>query len=184
MCEVREEGIFDTMKLNSIFVTVGTTNFNALIKEITTDRVLSLLKDKGCHRLVLQVGNGKWTIDAASIAAQHGIRVEQYDFKKDGIESDILAADLIVGHAGAGTCMDILEAQKPGLIVINDSLMDNHQNELAHQLSNEGYIQCCTVSQLADTIQSLDNVDFKCYKSMAHIKEFVKCFEDLIFATV
>lgn len=172
------------MKLGSVFVTVGTTNFNDLIKEITSDRVLALLKAKGCNRLVLQVGNGKSSIDAAAIAAQHGIRVEQYEFKKDGIQSDILAADLIVGHAGAGTCMDVLEAQKPGLIVINDALMDNHQNELAHQLSNEGYVKCCTVPELADTIQSLDNVEFKCYKSMAHIKEFVKCFEDLIFATV
>lgn len=172
------------MRLTNIFVTVGTTNFNELIKEITSDRVLAVLKSKGCQRLVLQIGNGKWAVDTAYVSAEHGIRVEKYEFKKEGIESDILAADLVIGHAGAGTCMDILEAQKPGLIVINDSLMDNHQTELAHQLSDEGFVKCCTVSELADTIQSLDGVEFKSYKSMAHIKEFVKCFEDLIFATV
>lgn len=171
------------MALSNVFVTVGTTSFDELIKEVTSDRVLERLRSRGCKRLVLQVADGLCKVNERDIAAEHGIRVECYVFKDIGIQLDIMEADLVIGHAGAGTCMDILEGEKPGLIVINDSLMDNHQVQLAQQLNDEGYVRCCSVNELADVLETIDIKDFKRFKSMANVKEFVKCFEDLILAT-
>lgn len=36
--------------------------------------------------------------------------------------------------------MEALDAGKHVIVVINDSLMDNHQTELADQLANEKYL--------------------------------------------
>jgi UDP-N-acetylglucosamine transferase subunit ALG13 len=42
-----------------VFVTVGSTSFDSLIETILQDGTLSLLKDKGYKKVVLQTGRGK-----------------------------------------------------------------------------------------------------------------------------
>ena len=42
-------------------------------------------------------------------------------------------ASLIISHAGAGSIMEGLSLNKLMLVVINSSLMVNHQTELAYQ---------------------------------------------------
>jgi beta-1,4-N-acetylglucosaminyltransferase len=48
-------------------------------------------------------------------------------------------ADLIIGHAGAGTAMEALTFGKPLLIVVNNKLLNNHQIELAERLAQDEY---------------------------------------------
>lgn len=57
---------------------------------------------------------------------------------------------------GAGTVLDVLRCGKPLLVVINDSLMDNHQTELADKLSSQNYLKSCTVSDLLTALQSFN----------------------------
>ena len=45
---------------------------------------------------------------------------------------------------GAGSCLEVLEAGKPLVVVVNEKLMDNHQIELAQQLYNDGHLLYCT----------------------------------------
>ena len=59
---------------------------------------------------------------------------------KPCLQSDIAGADLVISHAGAGTCIEVLEAGKPLIVIVNDDLMDNHQLELAEKLSEEKYL--------------------------------------------
>lgn len=47
-------------------------------------------------------------------------------------------------NLGAGTVLESLQARKRLVVVINSTLMDNHQEELAHQLANELHLAHAT----------------------------------------
>ncbi|XP_026534367.1 putative bifunctional UDP-N-acetylglucosamine transferase and deubiquitinase ALG13 [Notechis scutatus] len=138
--------------MNSVFVTVGTTSFDDLIVAVTTPEATQALQDLGCRKLVLQVGRGKECPDSFSTAT---FTLEVFRFKSS-LSEDVKKADLIISHAGAGSCLEVLEAGKPLLVVINDKLMDNHQLELARQLHKEGHLFYCTSRTLVEMLKSMD----------------------------
>ncbi|XP_061756221.1 UDP-N-acetylglucosamine transferase subunit ALG13 homolog isoform X2 [Nerophis ophidion] len=65
-------------------------------------------------------------------------------------------ADLVISHAGAGSCLEALGAGKALLVVVNDKLMDNHQLELARQLHQDSHLLYCTCSTLTETLRTMD----------------------------
>lgn len=139
----------------NVFVTVGTTRFDELIAAITDPKVLDTLYCNGYHKLVLQIGRGD-EIDQEHIKqAKYPIRVEQYRFKQS-IRDDYNSADLVIGHAGAGTCLESLELKKRLLVVVNEKLHDNHQLELARKLQQLGHLQYCTPSGLFDVLSQTE----------------------------
>lgn len=141
---------------HSIFVTVGTTQFDDLVEAIQSDEILTLLQKVQCKLLRIQYGGGK-KIDVATIdkvEKQFAIQIECFDFKAN-IASDIMQSDLIISHAGAGSCIEVLTSKKPLVVVVNDKLMHNHQTELAHQLFIDGHLLYCSPSTLADTLNDI-----------------------------
>ena len=74
-----------------------------------------------------------------------------------GSVQDISSADLVISHAGAGTCLEVLQAGKPLLVIVNDDLMDNHQVELAQRLSEEQFLIYGTVSTLAESLRQFQS---------------------------
>uniref|UniRef100_A0A3Q0RQW9 UDP-N-acetylglucosamine transferase subunit ALG13 n=1 Tax=Amphilophus citrinellus TaxID=61819 RepID=A0A3Q0RQW9_AMPCI len=124
--------------MKTVFATVGTTSFDELIE--------SALKARGYERLVLQVGRG--SVFPAAASCPH-ITLEAFRFK-DSIAEDIKQADLVISHAGAGSCLEALGAGKPLLVVVNDKLMDNHQLELAKQLHMDSHLLYCTCRYARD----------------------------------
>lgn len=165
--------------IRTVYVTVGSTKFDALIQEITSDGILKILKEKGCKKLILQVGKGN-QVDENTIVHKYGLQLEQYDFKIEPKRMDIINSDLVVGHAGAGTCLDILTARKLGILVINDQLMNNHQQELALHMKKEGYLQCCTVSELKTTLENVCVEKQNMYEPGENMNKFVKYMDDLL----
>ncbi|XP_036324568.1 UDP-N-acetylglucosamine transferase subunit ALG13 homolog [Rhagoletis pomonella] len=170
------------MSFKAIYVTVGTTRFDELVEEVVSAQVLRTLQQRGCRNLIIQYGHGRPVQNTDNIRKAYGIYIEQYDFKLETPRTDILNADLIIGHAGAGTCMDILNHARPGIIVINDRLMDNHQKELAEQLSEEGYLFYCRVQGLAKTIEQADETKLKPYENSNNMHTFVRYLNEMMTA--
>lgn len=149
-------GSASTLSFPSIFVTVGTTRFDDLVDTILTDQILASLQLVQCKCLKIQYGAGK-PIDSNAIERvrqQFSIDIECYDFKAH-ILSDISASDLVISHAGAGSCIEVLTSKKPLIVVVNEHLMDNHQTELAHQLFIDGYLLYCSTQSMAATLNDL-----------------------------
>lgn len=141
----------------NVFVTVGTTHFEDLIDVILTDEILKLLQSIQCKWLRIQYGAGK-KIDASTIdqiEKRFPIKIDCYDFKEN-ILSDIAWSDLVISHAGAGSCIEVLTHKKPLIVVVNDKLMDNHQTELAQQLFIDGHLLYCTPHTLTETLGDLN----------------------------
>lgn len=128
-----------TMGGKCMFVTVGTTQFDELIDRVSEDSFLDWIVAQNYGSLIIQYGRGsKPSISPARLHNQK-LDIELYDFKPS-LEADMKAADTIVSHAGAGTIMEALKLQKCLAAVINPTLMNNHQTELAHALSLRNHI--------------------------------------------
>ncbi|KAA8588816.1 UDP-N-acetylglucosamine transferase subunit ALG13 homolog [Etheostoma spectabile] len=138
--------------MKTVFVTVGTTSFDELIESITSPETVEALKARGYERLVLQVGRG--SLLPAAHSCPH-IRLQAYRFK-DSIAEDLKQADLVISHAGAGSCLEALGAGKSLLVVVNDKLMNNHQLEMARQLHMDSHLLYCTCSTLTQTLRMMD----------------------------
>ena len=80
----------------------------------------------------------------------------------------------VIGHSGAGTCIEVLEARRPLIVCINDSLADNHQIELARQLADDGHLVYCTPLELAYTLQDFQS-DTLVEWTKGKPKRFARC---------
>lgn len=143
----------------SVFVTVGSTSFDDLIKTVCSEKVLRVLKNKGFDKVVLQIGRG--TIVSA---VSEELEVEWFKYK-DSLEDDFKSASLIIGHAGAGTILESLIERKPLITVFNEKLMNNHQSELAEQMEKDGFLISCSTDKLLETLENFDPKNLKTYTS-------------------
>lgn len=145
------------LQLNQIFVTVGTTKFPELIDAVISDEILAILSKYQCKKLVIQHGSGQpISFDKIKeISLEFGIETCCFDYKST-IQPDIVASNLVISHAGAGSCIEVLKAHKPLIVVVNDKLMHNHQTELAEQLSKDGHLLFCLPNTLANTLNDVN----------------------------
>lgn len=143
----------------AVFVTVGTTQFDALIKAVVEKDTLDALRHKGYTKLTLQIGNGKFT---PPVGQHQGVALSHFSLKPS-IAEDFASADLVISHAGAGCCFEALEAGRPLVAVVNNTLMDNHQVELAEELARNGYCFFCHPETLQETLSNMDISQLKPY---------------------
>ncbi|KAF8212373.1 glycosyltransferase family 1 protein [Mycena galopus ATCC 62051] len=143
------------------FVTVGTFHFDALVQGVLDKRVLGALRERGYTHLVVQCGNSAFE-HAAAVAGgdivhidRDGVRVELWK-SKPSLDHDFRRADLVIGHAGAGTILEVLRLGKPLIVVPNPTLLHNHQAELAVALGPYLKTAAVVCVDLADTIASFD----------------------------
>lgn len=103
-----------------IFVTVGTTPFESLIKYIDIN-----IKN---HEVIAQISDGKYMPQ----------RMKSFNYTKN-IEEYYKWADIVITHAGAGSVYKLLEMQKRIIVVPNLERLDNHQLELANFIESNNY---------------------------------------------
>jgi len=72
-----------------------------------------------------------------------------YD-RKPSIQDDIDLASLVISHAGAGTILECLDQGKKLIVVVNETLLGNHQSDLAQKLHNMGCLRSTDCSGLAN----------------------------------
>ncbi|CAL9728867.1 UDP-N-acetylglucosamine transferase subunit Alg13p [Monosporozyma unispora] len=69
----------------------------------------------------------------------HGL---EYSTKIQDLIED---SSLVISHAGTGSILDTLRNKtvKPLIVVVNNTLMDNHQEQIASRFQEMGYIIAC-----------------------------------------
>lgn len=150
-----------------VFVTVGTTKFPKLIDSLSSKDVLETLIALQYNFVQIQTGKDfssafvgpeikastKITKVNDSILLEFKNKISlKYDKYFEDFENQIENCDLVISHAGAGTCLEVLHKKKPLVVVINEDLMDNHQTELAEELQSNGYLFYCTCNSLKDAL--------------------------------
>lgn len=136
--------------MSTLFVTVGSTSFDELIRSVCSESCLKVLVSKGFNQVVLQIGRGTYIPEKSPL-----LDIKWFDFK-DSISDDLKNASLVIGHAGAGTILESLFERTPLIVVLNEQLMDNHQTELAERLAAEGLLKYTTCSSLQKTLEDLN----------------------------
>ncbi|TXT13620.1 hypothetical protein VHUM_00987 [Vanrija humicola] len=146
----------------SLFVTVGSTRFQALTDAVLAPVALDALAAAGVTQLTVQLGSGGIPAhvrvpDAGGEWTHSTLRVTLLRYTADGVHMARLlsAADAVVSHAGAGTILQVLRLPRPLLVVPNTALMDNHQQELADALSAGDYLSVASVDDLVDGLRRL-----------------------------
>lgn len=156
------------MTKKRVFVTVGTTKFPKLIEKITSLEVIETLINMNCEFVQLQTGNDFSGVRLSpDLKLSHTCTVEnnttvleidnkitlKYDPYFEDFEKQIEDADLVISHAGAGSCLEVLHKRKPLIVVINDDLMDNHQIELAEELERNGFLYYSKCDNLHEALK-------------------------------
>lgn len=146
----------DASTEKSIFVTVGTTSFDPLVQVSSSVEFCELIASLGYTKLTIQYGRGAYipfsTLQSAiderqPLVDSANVQCHSYRFKPS-LHMDVQNATLIISHAGAGSIMEALYADKPQIVVINDQLMNNHQYELAYALEQRQYLLCCATPDM------------------------------------
>ncbi len=109
-----------------IFITVGTTPFDKLIRfcDENLDPALEI------------------TIQISKAASYVPKRLDYFEYVSDVI-SYYQRADLVITHAGAGTIFTLLEMGKRIIVVPNLDRDDSHQKDLASMVSQKGWGLVC-----------------------------------------
>ncbi|KAJ2771806.1 N-acetylglucosaminyldiphosphodolichol N-acetylglucosaminyltransferase catalytic subunit alg13 [Coemansia nantahalensis] len=136
----------------SVFVTVGSTGFDELVRAVCAPEFLQALTGRGFGRLVVQCGSsvGQFAPAPAALAAS-GIRAESFDYA-DQPQRLVEEAELVICHAGTGSILDALRSGKPVIGVVNPGLMDSHQREIAAELARGGFMAVAEPGSLVQAV--------------------------------
>ncbi|MDY7076300.1 MAG: PssE/Cps14G family polysaccharide biosynthesis glycosyltransferase [Chloroflexota bacterium] len=130
-----------------ILVTVGTTDFDALIKKM--DKIASTLPDE----VVMQTGNGQYVPK----------NCQHFRFAPS-LEPYYDRATIVVSHGGLGTITETLERGKRLISVENTTCHGAHQRELLSTLDEKGHlIWCKDLNNLSDALELARHHEFKQY---------------------
>lgn len=133
-----------------IFVTVGTTEFDGLIREM--DRIAPMLREP----VVMQIGHG----------AVRPVHAAEWFPYAPSLEPYYRSARLVVSHGGLGTVLEVLKVGGRLVGVSNHQLYDRHQDDLLAAFSKERHLVWCRdLSQLPEALDAASAATFHPYTS-------------------
>jgi UDP-N-acetylglucosamine transferase subunit ALG13 len=146
-----------------IFVTVGTTDFDALAARM--DEIAARLDEE----VVIQTGRGAYEPRYA----------RRFRFAPS-LDEYYRQARLVVSHGGLGTLIEVLRLGKPLIGVSNPDRFDLHQNDLLGELERGGYLLWCrNLADLSVDIQRATTMPFRRYQDPpCHIHLVIADFLD------
>ena len=105
-------------KKRNVFVTVGTTSFDALVEAMDSEELIQTLIEKGYDSLTIQRGRGayvpKHVVSATSTSSRSSTSARRTFFKVEVVEflpsldGVLKDASLVISHAGAGSVFESL----------------------------------------------------------------------------
>lgn len=148
--------------LGYVLVTVGSTQFDELIRAVDSVEFAQSLASLGFSGIHVQKGRGAYSpvVLPGLVKANFEVAIFEYT---SAWEKEIAGASLVIGHAGAGTILDSLESSKAVIVVPNTTLMNNHQVDIAEELANRGYIKISSASGLSAAVSKLELQDLKSF---------------------
>jgi len=149
-------------KEKRVFVTVGSTKFDDLIKAVDTQNFITVLEKAGYTSLHIQTGHGDY-LPLNIIKFQSTLEVKHFKFI-DSLSDEIVQASLVISHAGAGSILETLESRRPLIVVPNETLMNNHQTQLAETLAEKGYLFCAKLSSPKSLVLQIKSLDLMLLK--------------------
>ncbi|KAF9166715.1 N-acetylglucosaminyldiphosphodolichol N-acetylglucosaminyltransferase catalytic subunit alg13 [Actinomortierella ambigua] len=135
----------DSAPHRRVLVTVGSTGFDQLVNTVLQHSFHALLLSLGYTHLIVQHGSSNFPAEA--LTGSSDLRIDAFPYKPSLLE-DMQSVDLIISHAGSGSILEALRLEKPLIVVINETLMNNHQQELGDALQEQGYLVSCTPTTL------------------------------------
>jgi beta-1,4-N-acetylglucosaminyltransferase len=132
-----------------IFVTVGTTDFDALVEAV--DRLAPQLGDE----VVAQIGRG-----------QYEPRNIRWFRTAPSLEPHYRDADVVISHGGLGTVIEVASTGKPLLALSNPDRYDRHQDDLLGYMERQGHLLWCRdLASLESALQRVRAMEFRPYET-------------------
>jgi beta-1,4-N-acetylglucosaminyltransferase len=130
-----------------IFVTVGTTDFDALVQAIDE------LAPRCNEEIICQIGNGRYVPS----------NCEWFRFAPS-LSEYLERARLVVSHGGQGSIMDVVRLGKPLIGVSNPDRHDHHQDDILDKFAElQHLIWCRSLQDLEATIALASRAQFASY---------------------
>ena len=147
-----------------IFVTVGTTEFDALVQ--AADQIAATGTD-----VVIQIGNG----------LVEPVHAQWFRFAPS-LDAYYADADVVVTHGGLGTVSEVLQRGLPLVGVSNPDRYDRHQDQILQAMESAGHLVWCRdLAGLPEAVQRAASRSLVPYQPPpsrigAVIREFLACF--------
>jgi beta-1,4-N-acetylglucosaminyltransferase len=150
-----------------ILVTVGTTQFDELIKHVDVN-----IKNKD---ITFQIASGTYI----------PMNYKYFTFT-DNFNKKIEDSDIIITHSGAGSVYSFLEMKKKIIVVPNLERVDKHQRELAKYIEENDFAYVAwDLNQIDTLLNKIETKEFRKYEKIDFFKtvEIKNIINELIVST-
>jgi UDP-N-acetylglucosamine transferase subunit ALG13 len=148
-CDISDrEGRDILAKQPYMFVTVGSTDFDALVQAV--DTLAPSLQIQG----VMQIGHGQYV----------PVNLPYFRFAPS-LAPYYEQASLVIAHGGLAITMEVLSRGLPLVSVSNPDRYDDHQQDLLATMAKDGYLVWCRqLDELKQAIETAQATPLRCYQ--------------------